>query len=285
VPISGGSPVQLNSILVTDGDVLGFRITADGQRVVYRADQVINGAAGLYSLPIDGSSPPIQINRILVNAENVAFDFQISPDNQRVIYRDTNDSDELYSTNITGGVPIRLNTNLAANGNVRAGVKISADSQRVIYLADQTIFDVFELYSVPIGGGTPIRLNTNLPSGGDVFSSRFEISADSQRVVYLADQNVDNVNELFSVAINGGAPTRLNTALGVDNDVFNYRISPDSQQVVYLSNQDVFGVSELYSVPIVGGSPTQLNPTLAIGGNVTNTYRFSADGQRVIYRY
>ena len=53
------------------------------------------------------------------------------------------------------------------------------------------------LYSVPLGGpaAAGIKLNGALVALGDV--DNFAISPDSSRVVYLADQQTDNVFELY----------------------------------------------------------------------------------------
>ena len=91
---------------------------------------------------------------------------------------------------------IKLNGALVAVGNV-SNFQISPDSSRVVYRADQQTDNVFELYSVPLGGpaAAGIKLNGALVAGGNVFD--FQISPDSSRVVYQADQQTDEVFELF----------------------------------------------------------------------------------------
>jgi hypothetical protein len=81
--------------------------------------------------------------------------------------------------------------------------EISPDSSRVIYQANQDNVEVFELFRVPINGGTTIKLNGPMVSGGNVSAfepgfTSFFISPDSNRVVYLADQETNNVFELFA---------------------------------------------------------------------------------------
>jgi hypothetical protein len=61
---------------------------------------------------------------------------------------------------------------------------------------------VFELYAVPIVGGLVEKLNGSLVSGGDV--TEWRISPDSRRVVYRADQDADEVFELYSVDLVDG---------------------------------------------------------------------------------
>jgi hypothetical protein len=291
VLIDGSAPPQkLNSPLVAGGDVsLSFRISPDSNRVVYRADQDTFGVSELYSVPIDGSAPPQKLNSPLVAGGDVSLSFRISLDNNRVVYRADQDTDqefELYSVPIDGSAPPqKLNSPLVAGGEVSFSFGISVDSSRVVYLADQDTDDVDELYSVPIdGSAAPQKLNSPLVAGGDVLD--FRISPESSRVVYFADQDTDDVDELYSVPIDGSAPPqKLNSPLVAGGVVSSFfRISPDSSHVVYRADQDTDDVEELYSVPIDGSAPPQkLNSPLVAGGEVLS-FRVSADSRRVVYR-
>jgi hypothetical protein len=78
------------------------------------------------------------------------------------------------------------------------------------------------------------------------------ISPDSQRVVYLADQQTDGVYELFSVPILGGAVTRLNDLLVAGGDVTSFKISDDSEWVVYVADQEIDGLPTGHRAPIAG---------------------------------
>ena len=75
----------------------------------------------------------------------------------------------------------------------------------MVYWADQETDNVYELYSVPLGGpaAAGVKLNGAMVTGGYVHN--FLISPDSSRVVYLADQQTDNVYELYSVPLGGPA--------------------------------------------------------------------------------
>jgi len=64
-------------------------------------------------------------------------------------------------------------------------------------VADQQTDTVFELYSVPITGPATegVKLNGPLVLNGNV--KTFRISPDSGRVLYIADQDIDNTYELY----------------------------------------------------------------------------------------
>ncbi len=122
------------------------------------------------------------------------------PDGQYVVYRADQETDEvvdLFSVQLDDSdPPVKLNGPLVQGGFVRE-FQISPDSSRVVYLAQQETFSVFELYSVPLGGGAlPVKLNSTLVNNGDV-QADFQISPNSSRVIYRADQDTDTVDELF----------------------------------------------------------------------------------------
>jgi Tol biopolymer transport system component len=215
------------------------------------------------------------------------LDFRISPDNRNVVYVADQESDnipELYSVPIGGGTPIRLTLKPSVAVYL---YQITQDGSRVIYRAQQDQPGIYELYSVPIAGpaSATVKLNAPLVSGGEVLG--FEISPDSQRVVYSADQESDNVAELYSVPIGGPASAgiKLNGPLVAGGNVGDLpQISPDSRYVVYYADQDADNVFELYSVPIGGPASAgiKLNAQLAADQSVFE-FQISPDSSRVLY--
>jgi Tol biopolymer transport system component len=236
----------------------------------------------------------IKLNGPLVEGGNVD-DYLFSPDSQRVVYVADQGKDEvweLYSAPMDGSsAAVKLNADLTENGDIYnapwAAVKISPDSQRVIYIADQDSDEVWELYSVPIDGSSgPVKLNGALTTGGDVVASFRDllISPDSQRVIYLADQETDESEELYSVPIDGSsAPVKLNTTLAGES-VIAFTVSPDSSRVVYNAEQDTQFICELYSMPLQGGvPPTKLNHPLEQFDCIGSDFVITSDSSRVIY--
>jgi len=288
-PMDGSAvPVKLNGALA-GGRVWYFQISADGSRLVYRADQNTEDVAEIYSAPLDGSAAPVRLNTALVSGCNVDS-FDIAGDSSRVVYianQDVDWADELYSVPLDGSAaPLKLNGTFSIGGDVEY-FEVSPDGAWVVYYADQDTYGVYELYSAPVdGSAAPVKLNPPLPHNSYVSWEEFEISADSRRVVYIADQDSNAVWELYSVPIGGGAPVKLNAALCADCDVRFYsgfQISADGNRVVYLADQDTDGVYELYSVPIDGSAaPVKLSGVLDDYSSV-DRFEISADGSRVVY--
>ena len=135
----------------------------------------------------------------------------------------------------------------------------------------------------PLQAATNIKVSGVMPPFGDV--TAFQISPDGRYAVYLADQDTDGVNELYSVLLGGGSPIRLNPLLPFGRNVISFQISPDSSRVVYRADQETDTVFELYSVPLGGPAAAgiKLNGALVAGGNV-NYFQISPDSSRVVYR-
>ncbi len=254
-------PVRLNGALVSGGDVTDFAISPDGARVVYRADQVNNGQFDLFSVPIQGQRPPLRHSSGVVRtdlirltalpaARSVEPDFVVSADGGRVIYRADALADnviELFSVPSDGSSdPVQLSGPMVAGGDV-ISFALSPDQSRVVYRADQRADEVFELFSVPpygTGGGPAIALDT-LPSFGDVDS--FRIDPDSQRVIYRADKNTDDVFELFAAPLDGSEPPeRLNPILPAGGDVSSDHVPIPGGRVLHRADQNADDVFELF---------------------------------------
>ncbi|QDT01582.1 hypothetical protein [Adhaeretor mobilis] len=294
VSSAGGAAVKLNGALVGGGDVsFGALFSPDSSRVVYHANQQNASVSELYSVSSAGGSA-VKLNGSLVAGGSVAgFGFQFSSDSSRVLYAANQDNIsvfELFSVASTGGAAVKLNGPLATGGDVSAaanGWKFSPDGSHVLYLADQDINNVDEIYSVPSAGGMPVKLNGALVPGGDVSPSGLQFSPDGSLVLYLADQEVNNVTELYAVESAGGTAVKLNgpitTGGNVINSNENLQFSPDSSRVFYRADQDTDGVGEIYSVSSTGGAATKLNGPLVTGGDI-NVMQVSPDSARVLYR-
>ncbi len=312
-PADGSAPPVKLSPSPVAGGAIGYlnddvQVSSDGQRVVYVADHDTDEVEELYSVPIDGSLPPVKLNGPFVAGGDVSFSglgaarFRISPDASRVVYRADQQVDErfeLYSVPIDGSASaVKLNGPLVAGGDVAMAFgtgdfQVSPDGTRVVYRADQDVDERFELYSVPIdAGSSPVKLSAPLVAGGDVsagYHSSFRISPDSSRVVYRADQELDERFELYSVPIDAGAsPVKLNGTPVAGGDVSGalgeFEIAPGGARVVYRADQEVDERHELYSVPIDAGSaPVKLNAPLVASGSVSD-FQLAPDGLQLVYR-
>lgn len=117
------------------------------------------------------------------------------------------------------------------------------------------------------GGGTSGSTPTSLP---------VPVIA---RTVYLADQDVDDVFELYLV----GSSIKLNPPLSNGKNVLEFQITPDKKAVVYRADQDTDEVFELYRVEFAKpGVSTKLNSPLPTGGDVWS-HLITPDSSSVLY--
>jgi len=299
VPLDRSSaPVRLSGPMAANGDVLGvFRISPDGSRVIYRADQDADQVNELFGVPLDGSAAPVRLNAPLVAGGDVQnFGFEISPDSTRVVYRADQTTDEvfeLFSVALDGsGSPVQVNTTPVLGGDV-LDFALSPDSSHIVYRADQASDEVYELFGVPLdGSAAPVRINGDLAAGGDVqglfglTAIPFRITGDSSRVVYMADQTVNEQFQLFSRSIDGGGSSVLLSGTPPPGGDIRDQLllTPDGTRAIYTGDQSTDGVIELCSAPTDGSaSPVKLNGPLVPGGFVGSSMRVSSDGARVVY--
>ena len=141
-------------------------------------------------------------------------DFVFSADGDTLVYDTYTETDyypSLYSAHVDGsGDPRRV---------VDPATRI--DSWDVIPSGDRVLYEAFvgsgtnsELYSAAADGhGVAVRLSGPMIAGGNI--SNFRASPDESRVVYMADQSIDEVEELYGAIIPAVQPETLQLFLPV----------------------------------------------------------------------
>lgn len=274
----GLARVKLSGALIFRGDVAAatngaaFLISPDGTRVVYRADHEFDERFALFTVPIDSSLPPVQLNLPLASGERVTH-FLIDPGSRRVVfgvYRDFEPAGRLYCAPIDGSAPPWLLSPVAYSSTLQ----IDPDGARAVFRIQPQ-----GLVSVLLDGSSPtVRLDPP-PYEGEVLS--FRLRADAAGVVFRSRRS--SVTALAAVPIDGSSPPMTLSLLAVDtgND---YAILPDSSGVLFVGQRVTDGPVELLSIPIDGSSPPlALSGPLVEGGRV-NSFQLDADGCEVLYR-
>src|SRR6185295_16632651 len=115
------------------------------------------------------------------------------------------------------------------------GLALSPDGTRALYAADQELDERIEVYSVPIGGGQSVKLNGPLVAGGDVTAGSPRFNFNGSRVLYHADQDADEVFEIYSVASGGGIRVKLNGPMALNGDVRSegLQFSSTGERILY----------------------------------------------------
>jgi Tol biopolymer transport system component len=286
------TPTKLNSPLVENGDVADeIAFSPDGTRVLYAADQDINGLFEEYLADPAVPGVTVKVNGPFPATTTLRTGALFSPDGSWILYGadpDTETVSELYVVATANpGTATKVNPPYSGDSDV-CNWKFSPDSTRIAYCADEDTAGVQELYLVDIGAlGVSAKLNPPLVSGGDV-EAGFAFSADSSFVAYRADQDTDETRELYRVDLaSPGVTEKVNSALpdfggGVTGDVFAFRIRPDDLAITYSADQVTNGVIELFEVDVSDpGVSIRVNPDLA--GSTAQPFEYSADGMRLVY--
>jgi Tol biopolymer transport system component len=240
--------------------VFSAEISPDGHLVVYRfmgLDEEANSLFHLYSVPISGPvEENIRLHEPFRPKGGVLEGYAISPDSTRVVFLALDlvivPAPSLFSAPIRESQSVKLNEINYPMGWV-SKLKISPDSQKVTYLLHNSFQGDPEhpapmLFSIPIDGPSSesVLLSTPFPLHGELLT--FEFSPDSKRIVYLANQLVEEAFELFMVPAGGpsAAAVKLNGNLPPGGNVSSFSILPDSSRVVYQADQEAAGRMELF---------------------------------------
>ena len=290
---------KVNAPLVAGGTVFSFGLSPDLQQVVYTAFQDSATAIELYLVDLASPGMSTRLNSPPVDDSDVRY-FRFSPDGTRVVYiadQEMASRNELYLVSLAEpGISTKLNPSLQAGGNVESAV-FSPDGARVLYLSDQQVDDRFELFLVDLAQpGVSAAVNGPVVAGGGVapladdiypFGAGFGFSPDGEHIVYIADQDENEVRELYSVTVDEpGTSSKLSDTLVVNGDVLDFAFSPDSTRVAYSADQDLDERPELYLVDIeVPGVSFRVNPELGAGREVSpRNWSFDPGGTFIVYR-
>ena len=261
VPADGSDlPVELNP---GADDYYGssFQFSPDGGRVAF----VLNNT--LFSVPSDASALPV----LLGPRRNGILRFDFTRDSSRVLFvNQTVTSYELFVIPSDASGPMLTLSETITPDVFHAEFTPAGD--RVVFSV--TVNGGEHLYSAPSDDSSPpVRLDgcvlTGQAAAGVLSDRPFQIAADGTRVVYRADQEVDEQFELYSAPIDGSAASlRLNGTLTGVRDVFDFRLSPDGRSVAYRSNQELATRLDLFHVPLGGGPLVKVDAELVLDGHV-----------------
>lgn len=249
--------------------------------VFFIAEKNVVGTRELFV--VDRSGAVRNLSGPLVPGGNVRF-MRASWDGQWMAFTADKDEDEvleLYVVPVAGGTPVKVSGPLVAGGDVFFVPVWAPDSSRILYLADAEVDEQFELYTALPTGGTPVRLTDPMVAGGDVPLFKYAWAEGGSRVVYAADQNVDDAFEAFSVPAAGGPALNLTQAIGPNAIVADLAVSWDGTQVALSAKADVAAATQLYAVPAGGGAAVTLSGGLP--GGVRNTPSWSYDSTRCAF--
>lgn len=266
-------------------------ISPNDQTILYTHDNAIPDANTIYTMPIAGQlnsssftglfggsnfvSPgngnshptysPDGSTIFFINNESGFSgtgipDLSASAGNGDVIgWEDTPDWDQLYSVPSAGGTPTAIT--VPNDGDIDGGLfAVTPNGSSIVYAPDNPIKAKInrgdirpKLFTVPASGGSSSEISITPGSHEFSIANQLSITPNGQNVLFIADYETIGKNELFSVPITGGAPTRISDDMHFAGDVYSFAIAPDGNSVAYAAGQTIGSNSELFKTPITGG--------------------------------
>ena len=265
---------------VTTGSVQAFRWpNLNSTLLAYSANPLVTNDVNLYITEPSNNTAIVVISAVTFGG-GVTNDFLWAPDNSSIAYvadQTTSGVFELYTTlsdgtetgtkrskDITGGGP-GIDTTTTDDS-----FKWSPASNQLIYRAEDTV-GVFELFTSTIDGVAlteGVKISGALVALGNV-GSDFQVSPFGNAVTYIADQEDDEVFELYTTDLTGTiTPIRVSDDLSGTQDVFQHAWSTDGTKVFYIADQTFDGVNDVYTNFISGTTSANLSNNSPATGSV-----------------
>jgi Tol biopolymer transport system component len=261
------------SALVTASDIQDFAWSPDGMRIAFRAQ---NARSELMTSSAERAETVV-VSTTVTDIDVV--DYAWSPDGTRLAFRASAEPGNLalYSTRATFADVRRLSSVFPSDASAFAW---SPTGQLIAYIADERADGIFELFTTTptrAAGVSSTVVSGPLVAGGDVRT--FAWSPAGTRIAYLADQNIDGVEELFVTSPITGAPSVVNMPLA-DGAVITFAWSSDAR-IAFLVRDGTTLAHTLFALDLgLDGGPI----TLSSPGHNVVTFAWSPDGQRIAYR-
>ena len=117
-------------------------------------------------------------------------------------------------------------------------------------------------------------------SGGSV--SQIEYYTEKNKIVYIADKDVDNDYELFVVDFDGSNSLELSGTIVTNGDVDEFIVNKSNDTVIFLADKDTDGAQELYSVKLDGTGLIKISGTTLPGSVITN-FQLTNDNSKICF--
>lgn len=271
VPLDGSAPTVLNRPLVdSTASVWDFVVSPDGSTIVYQATHGAGQDSELVAVDVaTGATTTLTATGSQPQLTGKFFVFHFTPDSSTIVYEsgDAANALGLFAVPVDGSAdPTRLTPVDHAVGQS----KLTPDGSRIIHQAGPTGTgdNDWWLYSTPLNGDMSVQLT-------DITTRLFEITFDSQRVVYSEDHNAAQ-RDVYSVPVAGG-PTTLLFDVDFPASIEQLSISSDGARALLVLWES--SLRQLYSVEVQGGSlPVELSPRTEI-----RDAQISPDGTTVVF--
>ena len=276
----GSDHATVSGTMVSGGGVYlggGHQWSSDSMHILYVADQETDGQNELFVGVADGTSN-VKVNGVLGADADVypaysSWDW--SPDGTRATYETYDSGTSAFAAYLwteSTGINIELN----AGSETRVlGTAWSPNGLEFAYFSDEVQDNTWQnLYISSADGTSTTKVSGTMSTDGGISYVFYRgngmrtvddgWSPDGSQYLYLADQNVDGINELFVSAADGSSKVKVSEAVATGLGLY-YRSqgwSPDGKKVIFV--KEAGGTFSLYSNDNIGGTPINLSGDLDI---------------------
>lgn len=269
--------------------IVDYEWAPDSSLIAYLADQDTTGVTELYTTSVD----VITSTTISVLTDGDVQAFKWGNSSTLLAYTANpaaTDDTNLFITVTDNNTSVIQASNVVLNGVVTSDFLWAPNDTYLAYVADQETDDVFELYITAFDGSVVgVKVSAALTTGGDVDTSEgFVWGTLSNQIVYRADQDTDEVFELYSSTTDGEAST---TGVKISGDLVaggsiksDFKLSPFGSIVAYVADLETDGVFNLYATTLEeGGTDDARLSANTDAANAVFQYAWSTDGNKVFY--
>lgn len=215
--------------------------------------------------------------------KNCPEDFFISPDDTKLTFvakKNASTATEAYVVNEDGTNELKISGSIIAGGDVW---HVGITNSKVILHGDLETLNRYELWSVNFDGSSRTKLSGAMVANGVIYiyGNNWDLSSDYTKVIFKADKSVDNVDEVWSVNLDGSNLTKLSGALVSGGDVQTLW-SVESSYTIFAADKDIDTLNEFYLAKNDGSLLFKLHPALALGGSAKIYLPESVGSDRVL---
>ncbi len=268
-----------------------FFWSPNGTMLLYLAAPLVEGPAELYVTDVSGTVPwtPVRVSGDLVSGGMVERKFRWSPDGTKILYTACQTApgiQELFLVRVAGASfePAVKVSHGEVDFFFDFGRAWSPDSTKVAYFGEYERLWVVDVSTDPpsdplmVSGAAPLELPDSFAWAPDstmiVFLSTIVGVGYSLYLAPTEGPNVGILTSLTDTVAGGGGPRS------------DFRWSSGAQLLAFRVDRETPGELELYVVDASTYPPAlaqKVNSQLPVGGDVTETFEWSFDGQRLAY--
>ncbi len=225
VEANGDNGAKVSGAMAPGGGIDGSSAVAwapDSSRIAYAARQDSSGVPEVYTSAPDSAVGNLRVSGPMPAGGGFDDDLTWAPDSSRVAYlayEPTTETTELFTALATvADSAVRLHPDLVTDPGGGGGetdpghvsrYAWAPDSSRVVYVAVQDVLGIFELYSsTPEGAANNVKVSGTMAAeiaGSSGGLRDFAWSPDGSRLAYAAEQDEEQVMELYVTAPDSAA--------------------------------------------------------------------------------